>query len=59
MSSALMKDNDTLSFVWDRVMRAISAYNSRVPIPSPSDVCNAINNSDVELATYLIRKYRL
>ncbi len=59
MSSALMKDNDTLSFVWDGVMKAINAYNNGVPIPSPSDVCNAINNSDVELATCLIRKYRL
>lgn len=59
LSSYFLRDRATLGWVWTRLMRAIDAFNNNRPrIPSVS-VEEAINNSDLELANNLIKKYRL
>lgn len=59
LSSAMMKDIPTLQFVWAQLMKAIEAHNYVKPLPPEEAVVEAINNSDVELATRLIEDYNL
>lgn len=59
LSSAMMKDVPTLQFVWDQLMKAISAYNYSNRLPPEELVVSAINNSDVELAKKLINDFKL
>lgn len=59
LSSALMENTDRLSFVWDQTIKAIEAYNYGRSIPDPELVCDAINNSNIELANVLISRYDL
>lgn len=59
LSSAMMKDDETLSFLWSRIVRAIDAFNRVAILPPPGDVIRAINNSDVDLAQLLIDKYKI
>ena len=59
LSSYFLCNRSTLGWVWTRLMRAIDAFNNNRPrIPSVS-VEEAINNSNLELANNLIKKYRL
>lgn len=59
LSSAMMEDSITLSFVWNQLQKAIEACNSNLPLPHSSYVRKAIDESDVELAKALIEKYNL
>jgi len=59
LSSALMKDIDLIRFVWRQVSRAITAHNSGYPLANSSDIQTAINNSDVELASKIIKAYTI
>lgn len=59
LSSAMMKDDETLAFVWKQLQKAISAHHVGLILPDPVLIQNAINNSDVELAKQLINTYKL
>ena len=58
--SGYFLDNDRLlEFMWDQTMRAIDAFNNHVTLIPHNEVCDAINNSDVDKAEELIRVYNL
>ena len=59
LSSAMMKDIETLEFVWCQLAKAISAFNSMRVIPPENAIISAINDSDVVLAKKLISDYDL
>ena len=59
LSSAMMKDTNTLKKVWKGIERTISAFNNGKDTISREYVISAINNSDIDLANKLIKQYRL
>lgn len=59
LSSAMMKDIDTLSKVWAQLTRATIAYNEGVNIPEYETTIAAINTSDSSIANSLIKKYHI
>ena len=59
LSSAMMKDPDTLAFVWRQLQKAINAANSGAHLVSPTTVIDCINSSDIEKAQELISRYSL
>lgn len=59
LSSAMMKDVETLQFVWDQTIKAIHAFNTGKVLPPEELVISAINGSDVELAQKLISDFDL
>lgn len=59
LSSKMMEDENYLSFVWNGIQKAISAYNNAVKLIPFNIVTDTINNSDVTTAKYLIEKYKL
>lgn len=59
LSSAMMKDTETLQFVWDQLAKAIMAYNNQRDLPPEEMVISAINDSNVELAKKLISDFKL
>lgn len=59
LSSAMMKDVETLQFVWDQLMKAIIAYNSGYSIPPSALTIDAINNSNIQLAKKLVSDFSL
>lgn len=54
-----MSSPEMLSFVWNGIQKAISAYNYNVPLIDSTVVQSVINNSDVEHAKILISSYNL
>ncbi len=59
LSSKLMEDVSSLEFVWNQVIKAISACNNCEDLPEDSYIIDAINNSNTELAKHLINEYNL
>jgi hypothetical protein len=59
LSSYMMSSPEMLSFVWNGIQKAISAYNHNVPLIDSTVVQSIINNSDVELAKILISSFNL
>lgn len=59
LSSAMMKDAETLQFVWDQLMKALEAHNLGRNLPPEELVVSAINDSNVELAERLINDFKL
>lgn len=59
LSSYMMKDSNTLSFLWNQIMKAINAYENSLDLASEEDIIHAINTSDTELAKSLISSYNL
>lgn len=59
LSSTMMKDTDNLKFVWKQLCKTVDAYVNSKHIPNESDVIEAINNSNIELANKLIFEYNL
>lgn len=59
LSSAMMKDDVTLSFVWDQIERAVMSQYYGIELPPADLVQQAINTSNVELAKELINKFEL
>lgn len=59
LSSAMMKDVETLEFVWNQIQKAIRAYNLGTRLPDYENTVRAINESDVDLAKRLIIHYGL
>lgn len=59
LSSAMMKDTETIAFVYDQIIKAIKAYNAGVNFPNLKLVQEAINNSDTVLAKKIIKEYNI
>lgn len=55
----MMKDVETLHFVWKQIGRAIEAHNDLMCLPPEDYVISAINDSNIELAQKLISDYKL
>lgn len=59
LSSAMMKTEARLEFVWDQIIKAVNAYKTGELIPNNEEIQAAINNSDSDLAKQLIKNYNL
>lgn len=59
LSSAMMKNVDTLKFVWRQLCKAVEAYNNEYYLVSSSKIMRAINTSDVDLAKEIINSYNI
>lgn len=59
LSSAMMKDVETLNFVWDQLSKAIYYCSKGRTLISPEIACSVINNSDLELAKRVISDYNI
>lgn len=59
LSSYFIKDDETISWVWDRVFKAINAYNEEKELISSDLVQETINKSNIELAKELIKNYNI
>lgn len=59
LSSAMMKDVDTLHIVWKQLEKAISSYLTHQPLADFTSIINAINESDITLAKKLISTYNI
>lgn len=57
LSSAMMKDVETLQFVWRQVNKALAAASRGGRLVDPSYAVRAINESDAELAQKIINAY--
>lgn len=59
LSSAMMKDTETLNFVWNQLSKAIRALETGQRLIESDYVRDSINNSNVELAEKLISTYHI
>ena len=59
LSSALMKDEESLSFVWERLMRAIEMHNAGAELLPSAVVQDVINNTKVKTAEQIMYDYHL
>lgn len=59
LSSAMMSSAAKLTFVWKQLQKALKAYQVEYSLPDRSEIQEAINNSNVELANQLITHYNL
>ena len=59
LSSAMMKDDKTLSFIWDQLEKAIHHCKIHSTLLSPQTICDVINNSDSKLAQHFITQYNI
>lgn len=59
LSSALMKDQESLQFVWNGVMKAIDRFNHGAGLIDSRTITDVINNSKVKLAQKLVNEYEL
>lgn len=59
LSSAMMKDVDTLQFVWKQVQKALIAASRGTSLVDSEYVIKAINESDAELAQRIVKSYSI
>ena len=59
LGSSLMKDTESIRWIWIQLEIAICSFNSGCRIPNDDDIQEIINESNIELAKYLIEEYRL
>lgn len=59
LSSAMMKDVNTLQFVWAQLQKAIAACNVGARLGNVSDTVQAINESNTDLAKKIIEFYNI
>lgn len=59
LSGAMMKDVETLNFVWDQLSKAIYHCSKGSTLISPGIACSVINNSNLELAKRVISDYNI
>ncbi len=57
LSSAMMKDEESLNFVWERTMRAIDMHNHGGSLLPSQIVQDVINNTKVKMAEQIIKEY--
>ena len=59
LSSFWIADESRLRFIWKQLIYALYNYEHRNYLPNSSDVQDAINNNNLELAKELITNYKL
>lgn len=59
LSSAMMKDVETLQFVWKQVQKALIAAARGTSLVDSEYVIKAINESDAELAQRIVKSYSI
>lgn len=59
LSSYFMKDKDTLSWVWDQVMKGLTAFTIGKILPSGELVQKVINTNDEEAAKSICEQYSI
>lgn len=59
LSSAMMKDVDTLHFVWTQLQKAITACSTGARLGASASIVQAINESNTELAKQIIEYYNI
>lgn len=59
LSSAMMKDIETLQFVWAQLSKAIKALKGGYDMADPGDIITSINESNAELAQKIIDNYNI
>lgn len=59
LSSAMMKDSELLRFVYNQIIKAISALLTGKTLCNSEDVIKAINESDLDLARKIIKEKRI
>lgn len=59
LSSYFLQSPKTLSWVWDQVERAVTAWYNDEVLPSSDIVQKIINTSDVDLASQVVKTYHL
>lgn len=59
LSSAMMKDINTLQFVWKQVQKALAAASRGTGLVESEYIIKAINESDVELAQRIVKSYSI
>lgn len=59
LSSAMMKTPELVGRIWDCVMRAINAYNQRLPLLDGELIQSIINENKVDLAKRVISDYQI
>jgi hypothetical protein len=59
LSSKFIENDDTLTWVWNQIQKAVNACHLGCDLPPADLVCQAINNSDQTLAKQLIQLYNL
>lgn len=59
LSSAMMKDSETLNFIWNQLNKAFRALEVGQRLIDSDYVIDAINNSNIELAEKLISTYHI
>lgn len=59
LSSAMMKDVDTLQFVWKQIQKALYAASKGANLADSGYVIKAINESDIELAQKIVKSYSI
>ena len=59
LSSYFLSNDKLLTWVWERINTALNAYFLSYNLPEPDEICNAINNSDVNYAKQIIDEYGL
>ena len=59
LSSAMMKTPELIGKVWDCVMRAINAYNHRLPLLNGDLIQGIVNENKTDLAERIISEYNI
>nr|DAT77600.1 MAG TPA: ligase [Caudoviricetes sp.] len=59
LSSAMMKDVETLQFVWRQVQKALAAASRGGRLIDSTYVVRAINDSDADLAQNIVKTYNI
>lgn len=59
LSSAMMKDVETLQFVWRQVQKALAAASRGERLIDSTYVVRAINDSDADLAQNIVKTYNI
>lgn len=59
LSSAMMLSKELLELIYNQVVKATNAFNNMYAIPDSTVIQTAINNSDVKLATDLLKTYSI
>lgn len=59
LSGWAMSTDENLNFIWENLMKAIDFVNSDDEIQDPSEIEEAINTNNLELASKLMRQYEI
>lgn len=58
LSSKMAETPEMVALIYDGVCAATQAYERHIPIPNSTNVVEAINNSDVNAAKYILNTFR-